>query len=119
MTLEAQKVVRIGPYAKGELPQPLLITFKNADDTVINLTGFTADMVIVPVDHVDSGLGAGAATVESPETDGVTQYVFVAADMDTVGLFRAQMWVGDGANQRLGSDIYEYFVEEVTVAPNI
>lgn len=114
MSLEAIKVNRIGPFAVDEIPQALQITFKDSNDVVIDLTGYTAEFQIIAVDQVISGLGAGTPTVESPETNGVTQYVWAAADFTTAGLYRAQMWVGNGTN-RLVSEVFEWFVEEVTM----
>lgn len=117
MTREFQPVQRIGPFAKGELPGPLQLTFKDSDGAVIPLGGYSVEMEIVAIDQVVSGLGLGAASIPTP-ANGITEYIWAAADMGTVGLYRSQMWVGNGVN-RFGSEIFEYFVREVTTAPSI
>ena len=114
-----QTVTRLGTFSKGEIPKPLLITFEDADDVALDLSGYTTDTVIEGVDVTVSGLGNGVATITTPNTDGKVSYVWDAADFETAGLFRLQVWVGDGAAVRLASEIYEYFVETNTPAPSI
>ncbi len=115
-TTDHVKVQRIGPYTKGEIPRPLDITITDENDVAIDLTGFTADMVIEAVDQTIAGLGAGTSTVQSPETAGVTRYVWLAADFTTAAQYRAQMWVNK-AGTRYASDVFEYVVEDLTENP--
>ena len=109
-------VQRIGPYTKGELPRPIDITIHDENDVVIDLSGFAADVVIDAIDQVVAGLGAGTSTVLSPETAGITRYDFSAVDIATAGLYRLQMWVNK-AGTRYASDVFEYFVEDLTENP--
>ena len=109
-------VQRIGPYTQGEHPRPLDITITDENDVVINLTDFTAqEVVIEAVDQVVAGLGAGTTSILTP-AGGVTRYVWDKADFTTAGLYRLQMWVEKG-NQRYASDVFEYFVEDLTTQP--
>ena len=116
--MTGQTIVNLGVFAKGEIPEALQITIQDADGVAIDLTGMTADFVIEAVRQVVAGLGTGASTLPTP-TSGITQYAWVAADFETVGTFRGQMWVGDGVAVRLGSSIYQYEVEEITTAPSV
>ncbi len=116
--MTGQTIVNLGVFAKGEIPEVLQITIQDADGTVIDLTGMTADFVIESVRETVAGLGTGAATIPAP-TSGLTQYVWVTADMNTVGTFRGQMWVGDAVSIKLASVIYQYEVEEITTAAGV
>ena len=108
-------VQRIGPYTKGELPRPIDITIEDELGVVIDLTGFTADVVIVAVDQTVAGVGVGTATVITPLA-GLTRYEWTAADFTTAGLYRLQMWVNK-VGTRYASEVFEYFVEDLTENP--
>lgn len=116
--MTGQTIVNLGVFAKGEVPEPIQITIQDADGVVIDLTGMTADFVISAVRATVSGLGVGATTIPTPSS-GITQYVWVTADMNTVGTFRGQMWVGDASVLKLASFIYQYEVEEITTSPAV
>lgn len=116
--MTGQTIVNLGVFAKGEIPEPLQITIQDADGVAIDLTAWTVDFVISAVRQTVAGLGAGASTIITP-TSGITRYTWVAADFATVGTFRGQMWAGDGGTTKLGSDIYQYEVEEITTAPSV
>ena len=116
--MTGQTIVNLGVFAKGEIPETLQITIQDADGVAIDLTSMTADFVIEAVRQTVAGLGTGAATIPTPAS-GLTQYVWVAADFGTIGTFRGQMWAGDGVAIRLGSEIYQYEVEEITTAPSV
>jgi len=109
----------IGSYILGELPKALQITFKDDSDVVIDLTGFTAKFEIVRLDGTDPGnLGQGTPSIVT-EASGLTQYIWHANDLLTVGMYRGIMWVGDGTN-RYGSDFFEWFVRDsLTTVPSI
>jgi len=108
---------RLGPFTKGEIPEPLQVTIQDVDGTAINLSGFTASFKIEAVDQTVSGLGAGTSSIPTAAS-GITQYAWVAADFTTAGFYRGQMWVGDGTN-RYASEVYEWFVYDITDAPSI
>ncbi len=116
--MTGQTIVNLGVFAKGEIPETLQITIQDADGAAINLTGMTAEFEIVAVRQVVAGLGAGTPSIVTP-LSGITQYIWVVADFNTVGTFRGQMWVGDGVAIKLASSIYQYEVEEITTAPSV
>ena len=109
----------IGPYAIGEVPAPLQITFKDNDDVVMDLTSYTASFEIIRLDDTTpSGIGAGVSSIPTP-VSGITQYAWVAADFLTAGHYRGVMWVGDGSN-RYSSEWFEWFVRDTgTTVPSI
>lgn len=116
--MTGQTIVNLGVFAKGEIPETLQITIQDVDGGAIDLSGMTADFVIEAVRQTVAGLGTGVTTI-TDAVNGVTQYDWVAADYNTVGTFRGQMWAGDGVAIRLGSSIYQYEVEEITTAPSV
>jgi hypothetical protein len=116
--MTGQTIVNLGVFAKGEIPEPIQITIQDADEVAINLSGYTAEFEIVAVRQTVAGLGAGTTSI-TDAASGVTKYVWVVADFNTVGTFRGQMWAGDGSTIRLGSFIYQYEVEEITTAPSV
>lgn len=112
-------VSRIGPFSVGEKPPALQVAFKDAFGAAINLSGFTAKFVITSIDPSGvSGLGLGVSDIDTP-ANGITTYTWAAADFTTAGLYRAQMWVGNGDTLRYASEVFEWFVRNVTSAPNI
>ena len=116
--MTGQTIINLGVFAKGEIPEPIQITIQDADGVAINLTGMTAEFVITAVRQTVAGLGAGITTIPTP-LSGITKYVWVVADFNTVGTFRGQMWAGTGGTLKLGSFIYQYEVEEITTAPSV
>lgn len=122
MTLEAQTETRIGPFAVGERPTDLLVTFQDSAGVALDLSGYdTFDTVITRVDEDDiAGQGGGTTALNGDGTDGVVKYPWVGADHATAGFFRMQVWAGVAATPRLfASDVYAYYVEQVTAAPSI
>ena len=116
--MTGQTIVNLGIFGKGEVPEPIQITIQDADGVAIDLSGMTADFVITAVRETVAGLGAGVTSILDA-VNGVTKYVWVTADMNTLGTFRGQMWVGDSATLKLASFIYQYEVEEITTAPAV
>ncbi len=116
--MTGQTIVNLGVFGKGEVPEPIQITIQDADGVAINLTGMTAKFVIEAVRQTVAGLGAGTTTIPDL-VNGVTQYVWVTADMNTIGTFRGQMWVGDASSLKLASFVYQYEVEEITTAASV
>lgn len=101
----------IGPYVIGEIPAPLLITFKDASNVVLDLSEYTADFEIVRLDgDTPAGIGAGAASIPD-EVGGVTQYVWESFDFQTEGLYRGVMWCGNGT-LRYASEFFEWFIRD-------
>ena len=116
--MTGQTIVNLGVFGKGEIPEPIQITIQDADGVAINLTGMTAKFVIEVVRQTVAGLGAGTTTIPTP-LSGITKYVWVVADFNTVGTFRGQMWVGDAVTLKLASTVYQYEVEEITTAAGV
>ena len=116
--MTGQTIVNLGVFAKGEIPETLQITIQDADGVAIDLTGMTTEFEIVAVRQTVAGLGAGTPSIVTP-LSGITQYIWVVTDFNTVGTFRGQMWAGDGSTVRLASSIYQYEVEEITTAPSV
>lgn len=117
MTKEYVLATRIGPFTLGEKPEPLQITMQDADGAALVLTSYTAKFVIESVDATVAGLAAGTSSIPTPAS-GITRYVWAAADFTTAGFYRGQMWVGDGT-YRYASDVFEWFVRDLTTAPSI
>ncbi len=115
MAKEFQTVTRLGSFSKGEIPKPLLITFQDADGAAIDISSYTPDGVIEGVDVTVSGLGNGVAAKVGGGSTGQVSYTWDAVDFETPGLFRLQIWIGNGTD-RLSSEVYEYFVVENTLA---
>lgn len=107
----------IGIFAKGEKPDPLLVTFTDTGGVALDLTGFTASCKIEQVDSSTTGLATGTAVLNNA-AGGIVQYTFTDADMNTAGLFRLQVWVGNGT-RRYASELFEYKVSEDTEAPSL
>ncbi len=119
MTHEFLNIQRIGPYAVGEIPLPLVVTFKDSDGTVINLTGYNAETVIEGVDDTVDLAPAGTSEV-TDETGGEVTYTWGESDFMTVGQYRLQIWVAkdaSGTRAQLASDLFEFFVRLGTSAP--
>lgn len=100
--------VTIGPYRAGEIPPPLVVTFKDSAGVVIDLTSYQARWITQK--HADTGWPAftasdpavvtNTATVLNQTTNkGQVQYTWVAADFATAGYYEGEMWVGNGANR--------------------
>jgi len=117
MTKEYVPVTRIGPFTLGEKPEPLQITLQDADGSAISLTGYTAQFVIESIDQTVSGLASGTSEIVTAAS-GITRYTWAAADFTTAGFYRGQMWVGNGT-YRYASDVFEWFVRDLTTAPSI
>jgi hypothetical protein len=116
-----RKRIQIGPYTVGEIALPLEVSFVDFSGVAVDLTGYSADMVIEKIDAplaTDANLGQGVAAIVAPETGGVVRYTWDEADFANPGRYQAQMWVGNGA-RRIASVELWYDVVDVTAAPNI
>lgn len=117
MTKEYISVTRIGPFTLGEKPEPLQITIQDFDGNAVSLSSYTAKFVIESVDQTVNGLGEGTSEIVTPAS-GITRYNWAVSDFTTAGFYRGQMWVGNGT-YRYASDIFEWFVRDLTTAPSI
>lgn len=96
----------LGPYTEGEIPEPLVVTFTDADGNAIDLTGYTAKLVHLLPDGTDT---TSAATVTSAAAGQVT-YTWGATDLAAAGLHKAVVWVGNGGTRKLASKHYTFEV---------
>jgi hypothetical protein len=91
-------LIVIGPFTAGEIPPPLVVTFK---DSAGNPIDFSANGPWVGKFVYRSYGGAfvtRTTTVPTLNTGAVT-YPWVAADMVTPGDFEGECWVGNGTNR--------------------
>lgn len=96
----------IGPYVVGEKPAPLEYTFLDSSGSAMDLTGYTAEFVIRPVD------GTSATTHDASITDpagGVVTYTWDGTEFSEPGKHWAEIWVGNTTN-RFASLRMEYSV---------
>jgi hypothetical protein len=122
--------IAIGPYTVGEVPAPIVVTFRNADGTAMDLsnvawvarwiyrrhkTGTDGDFnindpaAITQNATVDHGVGA---------TKGQCTYVWVAADFLTEGDYEGELWIGNSAN-RFASERFTWTTRPAILVPLI
>lgn len=101
------KKINLGVYASGEIPFPLVHTFKDNDGIVIGLAGFTETAKAEGPDE-DGTYGAGAVAI-TDEPGGEVTYTWVLGDFTDVGKYKMLLWVADGNNQ-LASDLITWEV---------
>lgn len=70
------------------LPLPATV-LKHTDGTVVDLTSATVRFIMRPVGASSPKVAASAAVIGSP-VNGSVMYAWIAADTDTVGVFRAE-----------------------------
>lgn len=100
--------VELGAFAEGEVPPDLLITFRDINKAVVNLTGFSNLQMNIEEELAGAGFGAGSIALTDP-VNGLVTYTWVKADMLTLGEYTAQAWVDNGT-KFFASDLYIYSV---------
>jgi len=99
----------IGNFAAGEIPVPLLHTFKDSEGAVIDISGLSVTISITSR-PVAGSLGTGAMVI-TDAPNGVVEYTWTINDMASAGDYRLNIWVFDGApTQRYASDLFTYSV---------
>lgn len=88
-------ITKLGSYAAGEIPEPWVHQFLDADGTAINITGY-AVRVAYKIDNGSQVVRTGAL---SDAANGKASYTWVAGDFTTAGQMRGEMWVGNGSNR--------------------
>ena len=113
-----QEIQDLGVFPKGEIPDPLQVSFKDANGDAIDLSsGFTAKASIKNIEGTATGLGTG--DLSAPDAVGLVTYTWVAADFATEGTYIIQLWVNSvGAGVRYASEAFYYAVEEAAPAPS-
>lgn len=93
--------IEIGPFTENELPGQLRHTFTDSAGTAINLTGYT-----VKFHYQRYGADAvSRAGVLVTAASGIVGYTFVAADLNTDGVYKAHWSVTNGTNTYYSDDI--------------
>lgn len=118
--------VLIGPYRQGEIPPPIVVTFKDALAAPVNISGYAVRWIYRQ--HLASGWPDYVATDPASVTQagilvgggsgGQAQYTWVAADFAVAGYFEGEMWIGNGAN-RYASIRYMWVVNAAIAVPVI
>lgn len=87
-------MIYLDSFTQGEIPEPLAYRYLSAEDTPLDLTGFTATCQI----RVGSGTAVeNEATVSNPATGEVT-YDWESGDLDATGVLRVLFRVEDPDN---------------------
>lgn len=107
----------LGPYRQGEIPEPLLDTFRDASLVPVDLSGYEARWII---EFPDGTSATRAATVlaQTGATKGQVEYDWDPADLTQRGDYRAEMWVGNG-NNRFASIKYVWTAHPAIAVPAI
>lgn len=91
------QTVCIGPFTEGEIPDPLVYTFLDADGNPIPIAGYAVRLV-----YAERGT-PGAPTTRTGATGaqpGEATYPWVAADLARRGRYRGEFWAGNGTVRR-------------------
>lgn len=108
--------VTTGPYVMGERPGPLTYQFQDASGAALNLTGYS-DATFQHQEQ-DGAASVAVATV-SDAVNGKVTYTFTGDEFATAGHYRAQFWVGNGAQLHASVDIKFDVAVPVGPVPNI
>ena len=88
----------IGPFTAGEIPPPLVVTFKNSAGTAIDFSSggpWAARFVY----RLYGGVFVTRTCSAPSSSTGAVTYTWVAGDFTTPGDVEAEMWVGNGTNR--------------------
>lgn len=110
--------IDLGVYAAGEIPAPLIHTYKDRDKVVIPITGWTLKGFRITGPDGSPSLGVGVYKIEDGP-NGAVRYTWISDDMQTIGAYSGVMWVQNAPTSptlRLASDL---FVWEVYDAPGV
>lgn len=97
----------LGVFAAGEIPFPLVHTFRDNNKLPIDISGWTVSAKAEGPDE-DGTYGGGAVNI----TDGVNgevTYTWVVEDFTGVGKYKMLLWVTDGTND-IASDLITWEV---------
>jgi hypothetical protein len=107
---------QIGPFVVGEKPMTLLYQFQDSNGAPLNLTGYTAKIMIK---ERDGAALTRAAVLSGTPTDGTVTYAWQGDEFPTPGSYEARFWVGNLA-QRFASVLIEFAVAvNLGAVPNI
>ena len=94
---------------RGSLLEPLILTLRGSNGVALNLT--TAQAVVFTMrdpTQITPAVAAAPMAVLAPATEGRVQYAWTAQDVDTEGLYHAEVRVTwqNGAPERIPADGY-------------
>ncbi len=97
--------IQLGPYASGEIPEPLEFQFLDADGDPIDLTGYTATFVF----NINGNTGTERVADVTTPAEGKVTYAWQDGDI-SIGTvrearLRAEFVVTNGTN-RYYSDLF-------------
>lgn len=87
--------VDVGPYRAGEIVEPLLYPFTDANGDPIDLTGYDVRIAY----RINRGTQVVRTGTLADAAAGQITYAWVAADLNTVGLMEGDIVVGNGGNR--------------------
>lgn len=100
--------IDLGTFAAGEIPPPILHTYRDFQRQPIPMSGWT-----ILGFFVEGPVEAGGTMGWVDAAQGQVKYEWVEADMQTAGRFRGLMWVQNlttDPTMRLASDQFEWTV---------
>lgn len=100
-----QPSIDLGYFVVGEIPAPLQYTYRDADNIVMSLAGYTAKFELTEVD--------GSAT-EYPATvsnavGGIVEYTWTGVEFPGPGHYQGRFWAGNNV-QRYASILITFRV---------
>jgi hypothetical protein len=107
--------ITIGPFIAGEHPPPLAYTFEDANGVPINLTGYSAKLVLTEIDGLPSTADAAVTT----PAEGEVTYTWAEGDLATPGVYEAVIWAGNGGTTRFASLPIRFVVDDAGTTPDI
>jgi len=106
--------VELGPYTVGEVPHDLVITFTDADDTALNLAGYTAAWVTFNPAGTET---TTTVTITDAGNGEVTvSFLDDSLAIDVGGVWEAELWVGNTAT-KLASKHFWFYARTPIEAP--
>jgi hypothetical protein len=112
VTIGEKEYIDLANMARGELPDPLLYTYKYADGSLIDISGGTPTFHIQEV----SGIAVSHVAVIGAGTDGVIKYTWQTPDFTIAGHYEGQFWVTVGTRV-YASPVIRWYVYEGVLAP--
>jgi hypothetical protein len=99
MSLSTSDYTTLGPYISGEIPEPWVHQFADADGTAIDITGYSVRVTY----RLYSSTGYSTQTVRngtlSDSTAGKAGYTWVSGDFDAAGTLHGELTIGNGSNR--------------------
>lgn len=118
MSAKNQPVIVIGPYTAGELPIPIVVTFKDASGFPLDLSAYTTARWVIQQRATAPVTRNAVILAQNVAANlGKVQYVWVAADFAFDDDYEGEMWIGNGGTLRLASVRYAWTTWKSLVVP--